>query len=440
MDENPKRSKRSEENQPEFVRLEKRTLMELRDSAEGGVEIRISRLIHAYDYLRRFLQSEADPKLLSRTWHELWPRVRDDFLRYTPADQSFVANLEELISRIPDYDESLLSTHMKGKKVVFVLGAGASASSGIPVAADLLNALWEKARRVGRRDLRRLETWCGSRDISDIESLLTAAYISDFVAPRRQTSALLQYFLLGKDADGPSRRGGRPVYPVYERGTPSGEPFDQAAINMVQQTLQTLFGLLISTMLKADPNPVHSAIAEMSLSLPSVSIVTTNYDGCVDEALLRKGIGLDTSIEQINPESGKPSVKLIKMHGSVNWSYCDSCYHTIGTPLLQFKERVFPRSSGASCCLGFWSPCSTWVLGSIHHEFPWGSGIESTGFHVNVVIRWETPLLRVLLQRSNGDAYMVEADPNPGKCRDCRFCENCPTALTSKKSFGPLGH
>ncbi|MHC4196710.1 MAG: SIR2 family NAD-dependent protein deacylase [Planctomycetota bacterium] len=214
-----------------------------------------------------------------------------------------------------------------------MLGAGASAPSGIPTVDKLLQELWNRTRRLGREDLDRLAKWCEEQDISNIEDLLTAAYISNFAATNQSVTSLLDYFLF-------SRRQERTEEGYGVRRLRSTKPTetDVSSISFLQDTLQTLFALLTDTMLSASPNETHEAIVRFIKHHKTTSIITTNYDGCMDEAALKAGIALRETIGGENEENQLGAVEMIKMHGSINLAYCDSCHYVKDFNLLKLKD------------------------------------------------------------------------------------------------------
>jgi len=90
-------------------------------------------------------------------------------------------------------------------------------------------------------------------------------------------------------------------------------------------------------MISASPNPVHEAIVEFINKHPTTSIITTNYDGCMDEALLKHNLPIKGTIVE-HGEDSTNAIELIKMHGSINWAYCESCQEVREFDLLQMKE------------------------------------------------------------------------------------------------------
>lgn len=278
----------------------------------------------------RFLMESSEE--LHPAWQSVWKKLRSYAHHYFP--ESIISEIEQRVSSIEVIDKEIYKIKIKDStKITFLLGAGASAPSGIPTVDKLLSELWNRARKIGREDLDKLSKWCGDRNITNIEDLLTAAYISNFSGKNNSVISLLDYFLFSG-----SRTSSQEV--EYESHTPQSQrtQIDVSSISFLQDTLQTLFALLTNTMISAKPNPTHEAIVDFLKSHKNTSIITTNYDGCMDEAILNKklklrsALTLDTHLDVAN------KVDLIKMHGSINWAYCDSCHDAREFDLLELKN------------------------------------------------------------------------------------------------------
>jgi NAD-dependent SIR2 family protein deacetylase len=222
------------------------------------------------------------------------------------------------------------------------LGAGASKPepSNIPTVKELLPELLERGRRLDRDDVTKLADFCERRKINNIEDLLTAAQVATFCSRNPSILQLVNYLLYGADS--------RPYEPEFVMGTTSlGEVVrrrprelaaDLSSVAFLQDTLQVLFGLLSSTMLPAKPNPAHEAIASYARDHGGSTIVTTNYDCCMDLALGEVIKDFDYRLEFANLRTENTGqndtdellpipilTELIKLHGSLNWFYCETC-------------------------------------------------------------------------------------------------------------------
>lgn len=223
--------------------------------------------------------------------------------------------------------------------VVFFLGAGSSVPSNIPPVGGLLDELIMRARKIQNSDINRLVDFCENNEIENIEDVLTAVYLAEYATKNNKVKSLVDHFLY------PSENSG-------EKG------LNSPSVSFLNETLQTLFGLLMSTMITADPNRIHEEIIDFTKDRSGdTSIITTNYDGCMDEAILNSDFevsGLLKESDSMFPEQvslselaededsddrrERNTIELIKMHGSINWTYCESCQQTAAYNLKDLKH------------------------------------------------------------------------------------------------------
>lgn len=285
----------------------------------------------AFHVLPELLRIVDSGETLLPEWRAYWNQMRDEVRQQVP--EELISRIDAAVAKITSLADLSKLTVKPESQVCVLLGAGASAAepSNIPVVAHLLPELWRRARKLGRDDIDRLASWCDQRKISNIEDLLTAAYLSNFAAKNSSVAGLLNYFLFRdrSDEDDPRMRA------RFTRGRDFSQ-VDAASVALFQETLQGLFGLLTSTMIPAPPNAGHDAIAAFVENHSKTSVVTTNYDGCLDEALLRKQRPINTFVE--GKQENNNALDLIKIHGSINWSYCDSCHEVKEFDLLSLKE------------------------------------------------------------------------------------------------------
>ena len=194
-----------------------------------------------------------------------------------------------------------------GTPLLFFLGAGASKPepSNIPLVHELLPELWNRSNQLETRPLESLQKWCDLNEITNIEEMLTAVYIANVLIRRPSVHGLLRSML----------------YPRLAESEPLSIR-DVDAVSQFGNTLDTFFSLLVGTMLYAQPNPTHDAVAHFVKDMPGSTILTTNYDACVDLALGSARVPYHYVIREA---AGGAAVKLIKMHGSINWFYCENC-------------------------------------------------------------------------------------------------------------------
>ncbi len=297
------------------------------------IEKGICPLSELVERLTDFFRTKLEDEPLSPDWVDFWNMNRDRMVRFLPSSLS--RRIDEELKSIEMVNGEIWDIRVNnGTRITFLLGAGSSAPSGIPTVDKLLLEMWKRARKIGRDDLDRLAEWCNKHRIMNIEDLLTAAYISNFAAKNRNITSLLDYFL--------SPMGQQPSeeekYLLQRRRPVKTLEMDVSAIGFLQDTLQTLFGLLTSTMISANPNPTHNAIVNFIRDHKNTSIITTNYDGCMDQAILEAGLRLKRTIAGENEEGDIDAVELVKMHGSINWSYCESCQDVREFDLLKLKD------------------------------------------------------------------------------------------------------
>ncbi len=96
-------------------------------------------------------------------------------------------------------------------------------------------------------------------------------------------------------------------------------------------------------MLPAKPNPAHEAIAQYAKGHPGSSIITTNYDCCMDLALgeVNKDFRYQLDFANVSAPAQLPDAptQLIKLHGSLNWFYCETCQEVQLTDIRQIVDN-----------------------------------------------------------------------------------------------------
>ncbi|MBU7028946.1 MAG: SIR2 family protein [Theionarchaea archaeon] len=283
--------------------------------------------------IAEFILGKPEEEPLDSRWIEIWDENKRSAKRYLGPNA--YKKISGVLENIVVIDDKVWDIKISDDvKVVFLLGAGASAPSNIPTVDKLLPELWRRAKKIGRDDLDRLNKWCDMKRITNIEDLLTAAYMSNFVVKNPNITALTEYFLFLGGSELPEEK-------YTERHRIRLSARDVSSISFLQDTLQTLFGLLASTMIPADPNLSHSAIVDFIKEHKNSSIITTNYDGCMDEAILNAGLTLKGTLESPGRKHGvedTDGVELIKMHGSINWVYCESCQDVKEFELPELKD------------------------------------------------------------------------------------------------------
>ena len=283
------------------------------------------------EWLTRILQQEA-----IRSGEEaLHPRLRDWFARFRgeiPLPSEHVDSI--LAAQAPRHNVGDIDP--SGKKIVFLLGAGASkpAPSNIPVTKELLRHLFTSAERSNREEVTQVAEFCKRNEIENIEDLLTAAQIATFCSRNPAILKLTEFLLYRESPD--------------EAGRRSRRGFEVSSIALLQDTFQMLFASLSGIMLPAKPNTCHTAIANFAKAASDAVFITTNYDLCIDLALQQAGHQFSYGIEFTNQPAGGGGVstRLLKLHGSLNWFYCETCQKVqlvdITKMLEDFEQELSP--------------------------------------------------------------------------------------------------
>jgi len=239
--------------------------------------------------------------------------------------------------------------------------------------------------------------------------LLTAAQIANFSTKSSGILALLNYFLYSRGEPVRTRRTVEER--VIRRPMARPEPSDVSAVALLQDTLQVLFSLLAEPMISAKPNAGHKAIAKLISKHKNTTVITTNYDGCIDEAITDLGIPCEYLIGQ--PDSSKKNeiTKLVKMHGSINWFYCESCQEMDRYDLGYIKEAYqndklsYPVMGICKHCGGLSRPMIVPPLSLKFFMFPSLAGLwdrTQTAFQESKII------LVVGYSFSEADAYITK--------------------------------
>jgi NAD-dependent SIR2 family protein deacetylase len=291
-----------------------------------------------------------DRETVHPEWVQLFKKNRAELKAMFP-DEVF-RNIDKAVAQLTAIAENLRVIDPGKNKITFLLGAGASKPkpSNIPTVKELLPHLLERARRLDRDDVSRLSDFCEARKIDNIEDLLTAAQLATFCS-RNPTVLKLVDYLLYRREDDEDRHPGRVVASRKGLRATRGDISDLSSVAFLQDTLQVLFGLLASTMLPAKPNEAHKAIAKYcSVHKSTSSVVTTNYDCCMDAALAHLEQNLHYGIEFSNnirsSRVDREHTQLTKLHGSLNWYYCETCQEVqmvdLATMLDQFAKDKSP--------------------------------------------------------------------------------------------------
>lgn len=290
-------------------------------------------------------------------WLEVFESNQERLRRNVPPDR--FERIQQFFSSLAPIDPAAYDIDPTKRRVSFLLGAGASKPepSGIPTIKELLPDLLSRARRLDRDEVTKLADFCDGTGIDNIEDLLTAAQLSEFCSRNPDILRLVDFLLFRQEPRESYLRNIRRRIPADVSDFQRRLPVDFSSVAFLQDTLQVLFGLLSSRMLPAEPNSAHEAISKFLVKHPDSSIVTTNYDCCIDRALHNQGIPftylLDFNNIQASDADETVCTQLIKLHGSLNWFYCETCQQTqlidIETTVINYREDRVPYPVIAVC-------------------------------------------------------------------------------------------
>lgn len=236
------------------------------------------------------------------------------------------------------------------RDTLFVFGAGASIAEGIPLQKDILKLIYES-------DDEDINT---SEAADQVRNFINLNFdISDGVYPSLESIfGYLDYFI--------SKREGL------------GKEYTTSRIIEIKEALIQLIHYVISKP-SGNRNGTYRKFWDLvSETNRNVSVVTMNYDTLLDEAfdfLYPDKAYIDYCIELmnyhhyhdisafdwwVNPrepvsvwEGGDPKpIKLIKVHGSLNWKYCNCCNQVLLTAWntkIDLSSMGFKGYIGASC-------------------------------------------------------------------------------------------
>lgn len=130
------------------------------------------------------------------------------------------------------------------------------------------------------------------------------------------------------------------------KGEPIGQAWSMSRLAQCREELIAfIYGVIgeLSDHESADvsDNGLYLRLIEEMPDQP-VSLISLNYDLLLDQALYRVGRAPDYDLDFKHLPSAvpsrrqtdrdrprKPSIKLFKLHGSLNWGYCESCFTTV---------------------------------------------------------------------------------------------------------------
>lgn len=150
------------------------------------------------------------------------------------------------------------------------------------------------------------------------------------------------------------------------KGEPLGQRWSISDLTRCREELVTCLYDVIGDTLDSQTNGQHdpSLYQQLLKRLPieNTSLISLNYDLLLDQALKKSGLSPDYCLDfldvtgnagQESPSTtpfGRGDIKLFKLHGSLNWGYCPSCFTTVFT-----RDHKVTRTEVCPTCDGLLS-------------------------------------------------------------------------------------
>ncbi len=210
-------------------------------------------------------------------------------------------------------------------ETVFIIGAGASKTAGAPLMNDFLDVA---------DSLRKNPTPGADFDLvfrgrDALQSVLSKATM-DLLNLESVFAAFEMARLL-------RRLGSLSIEEI--------DALPGAMSRLIQYTLETTISFPMSGHVVRPPQPYENlglwlAKQRNKGSWPRVSFITFNYDICLDYSLFFHTLPADYCLGPLLPRT----TKLLKLHGSLNWSQCPTCKVIVPLRLEEFfGNRLWPH-------------------------------------------------------------------------------------------------
>lgn len=219
------------------------------------------------------------------------------------------------------------------KNIIF-LGAGASAAEGAPMQSNLFKSYFSTIRNFSNNNIDR---------------------------------HLIKYFLDFWGIDVQNDRLDNVIFPTFEEALGMLELaknrqesfkgfFSGNVRNNIDQTIEDLIFLIaeILDLKLKDKNVFHKKLIEnliKSDEIKNTTFISLNYDILIDNAIVlaHEYTDLDYGIDFVNYQfpndwhrpNMERSIKLLKVHGSLNWLYCPVCKKMVLTPGEKGATKLF---------------------------------------------------------------------------------------------------
>lgn len=214
---------------------------------------------------------------------------------------------------------------------VFILGAGASFGAGAPLMGDFLDRA---------DDLRRYK-----RDLIDADAFDEVFAVQNDLQRVHSKSFL---HLDNIEALFGAIEMGNIIGQLGSRTDTAILNARESLVKLIVQTLEQSIRYPIKRVIvsghQSNPNPNYQieptgAYQEFSKLLNAMmdvsSVITFNYDVALDFALFNAGYDIDYALADREQQVDN-SIRLLKLHGSLNWARCPDCHRIYAYPMRRF--------------------------------------------------------------------------------------------------------
>ncbi len=138
------------------------------------------------------------------------------------------------------------------------------------------------------------------------------------------------------------------------KGEPIGQSWSLSELAKCREELVSCIYDFIGDTLDVQTNgsKEHSLYRTLLSRAPAeeTCLISLNYDLLLDHALFQLGMQPDYALDFFEghpPQPSRGALKLYKLHGSLNWGYCPSCFSTVLTHERRLRaDEVCPTCEG----------------------------------------------------------------------------------------------
>lgn len=205
-------------------------------------------------------------------------------------------------------------------KKLFILGAGSSAHSGAPLGRQFVNLLFSMSKKDERINnlrsfIEHLFPWC------TLDITRNSLGMTDFGDISPKFEEILSFIDI-----------------AIQRNESFDQKYQEREIIQLKNDLHYLIWKTLEFVKDMGKEDLHSLFIEKMIK-PDSAIISLNYDTLIDYSLENHGYKIDYGMEfdqscgYDEPKSliegdSPRAISLAKVHGSLNWLYCPSCYKT----------------------------------------------------------------------------------------------------------------